>query len=151
MRLWHKSLIGILPRQQLTGQWRECCLLAKNISEKGTPNHVLVNRIMDYPIEHFYVYSRVVYLTMRTRRYKADWNKFAKYLDLGPALPGLQVKDLFPDWHNDRYLVQCFNNLQEKYDCGAITEAAWEPILNFFFIRKVEELCPLKANASSEA
>lgn len=25
MRLWHKDLIPYLPRQQLLGQWRECC------------------------------------------------------------------------------------------------------------------------------
>ena len=37
MRLWHKDLIYVLPRQQLLGQWRECCLIAKNIAEKGTP------------------------------------------------------------------------------------------------------------------
>ena len=47
MRLWHKDLIPVLPRQQLIGQWRECCLIAKQISEKGTPNHILVNKIMD--------------------------------------------------------------------------------------------------------
>jgi uncharacterized protein (TIGR02328 family) len=35
MRLWHKDLIPILPDKQLLGQWRECCLIAKNIKEKG--------------------------------------------------------------------------------------------------------------------
>ena len=39
MRLWHKDLISVLPRQQLLGQWRECCLIARNIAEKNTPNH----------------------------------------------------------------------------------------------------------------
>jgi uncharacterized protein (TIGR02328 family) len=34
MRLWHKDLISVLPRQQLLGQWRECCLIARNIAEK---------------------------------------------------------------------------------------------------------------------
>ena len=50
MRLWHKDLISCLPRLQLIGQWRECCLIAKNIAEKGTPNHLLVNKIISYPI-----------------------------------------------------------------------------------------------------
>ena len=57
MRLWHKDLIPFLPRMQILGQWRECCLIAKSISENGTPNHILVNKIMDYPIEHFYRYT----------------------------------------------------------------------------------------------
>ena len=36
MRLWHKDLIPLLPRQQLVGQWRECCLIAKQIAAKET-------------------------------------------------------------------------------------------------------------------
>ena len=49
MRLWHKDLIDVLPNGQLLGQWRECCAIARNIKAKGTPNHLLVNKIMDYP------------------------------------------------------------------------------------------------------
>ena len=46
MRLWHKDLIPVLPRQQLLGQWRECCLIAKSISEKGTPNTYIASTIL---------------------------------------------------------------------------------------------------------
>lgn len=35
MRLWHKDLIEVLPRQQLLGQWRECCAIAKKPEGKG--------------------------------------------------------------------------------------------------------------------
>ena len=35
MRLWHKDLVTVLPRMQLLGQWRECCLIAKSIKGKG--------------------------------------------------------------------------------------------------------------------
>ena len=48
MRLWHKDLIAFLPRKQLLGQWRECCAIARNIAVNGTPNHVLVNKVLDY-------------------------------------------------------------------------------------------------------
>ena len=41
MRLWHKDLIPYLPKQQLISQWRECCCIAKNIADNGTPNHLL--------------------------------------------------------------------------------------------------------------
>lgn len=41
MRLWHKDLITVLPRQQLLGQWRELCAIMRNIEERGTPGHVL--------------------------------------------------------------------------------------------------------------
>lgn len=129
MRLWHKNLIQVLPRKQLLGQWRECCLIAKNIAEKGTPNHILVNRITDYPIEHFLIYCDSVYEEMRFRGYKCDPNGIMKYAD---ALDFDLKKryevcylDIFCDWHNDRYLKQCMFNLQEKYDCGGITEQEW--------------------------
>ena len=69
MRLWHKDLISVLPRQQLLGQWRECCLIAKNIAEKGTPNHILVNKIMDYPIDYFIYYSEMIVTEMFKRKY----------------------------------------------------------------------------------
>ena len=32
MRLWHKDLICVLPKNQLLGQWREVCLIAKEIA-----------------------------------------------------------------------------------------------------------------------
>ena len=124
MRLWHKSLIGVLPRQQLLGQWRECCAIAKSLSQKGTPNHILVNKILDYPIEHFRIYARLVYLTARVRGYNVEWSSFTKYLDLGP-LDDIPYGAIFFDWHNRKYLKQCLFNLQEKFDCGGISETEW--------------------------
>ena len=39
--------------------------------------------------------------------------------------------DLFKNWHNDRYLKQCFFNLQEKFDCDGIGLIEWEKIADF--------------------
>lgn len=36
--------------------------------------------------------------------------------------------ELFAGWHNDRYLTQCYYNLQEKHDCGGIADDEWEDI-----------------------
>ena len=129
MRLWHKKLIDILPRQQLTGQWRECCLIAKNLSNNGTPNHLLVNEILKYSLDHFFIYCALVYKEMKRRgfnvkaerltRLTANQNlndTFLKYIDFNAPTPEF----LFCWWHNDRYLVQCYFNLQEKFDCGGI-------------------------------
>ena len=69
MRLWHKDLIPVLPRQQLLGQWRECCLIAKNIVTIGKPNHILVDKIMEYPIEEFARYGYLVFREMCSRGY----------------------------------------------------------------------------------
>ena len=135
MRLWHKDLIPVLPRQQLLGQWRECCLIAKNIKEKGTPNHLLVNKIMDYPIEHFLLYSASIYFEMIWKGFKPNEQCFSKWIPLfgndKDETPCPYYMDLFKDWHNDRYLHQCLAYLQEKYDCGGIGICEYEKIVDF--------------------
>lgn len=125
MRLWHKDLIPALPRQQLLGQRRECCGIAHNISVFGSQKHVLVNRIMDYPMTHFYTYGIMVAKEMLKRGYKCDTECFTHYFTYPHETTLIPVKDVFQDWHTDRYLVQCYYNLQEKYDCGAISDKEW--------------------------
>lgn len=138
MRLWHKDLISYLPKNQLIGQWRECCAIAKNIAEKGTPNHILVNRIMEYPLEHFLRYTELIQIEMNNRGYNADLSKFYRFF--GPAsekilcnlLNIVDYSNLFSYWHNDRYLKQCYYNLQEKFDCGGISVEDMIKIRNKF-------------------
>lgn len=127
MRIWHKDLIRVLPRKQLLGQWRECCLIAKNIAEKGTPNHLLVNRIMEYPRSYFYSYGLYVYGELERRNYKADISNFTRWFKPN-MIETFDISYIFDDWHNSRYLAQCFYNLQEKYDCGGISEEEWKLI-----------------------
>lgn len=131
MRLWHKDLIKVLPRQQLCGQWRECCLIAKAISENGTPNHLLVNKIMNYPIEHFVEYSSLVAREMERREYKVNRELVYQYFMCYPPLkrkPFVEYDKLYDNWHNTHYLTQCYYNLEEKYDCAGITKEEWEII-----------------------
>lgn len=130
MRLWHKDLIPYLPRQQLLSQYRECCCIAKSISEKDTPNHILVNKIMYYPIDHFYIYTSMVADEMEKRGYKCNWDKFHKWLQ--KEVTCTTIDSLFKFWHNQRYLIQCYYNLQEKYDCGGITDDEWQRIEDKF-------------------
>ena len=127
MRLWHYKLIPYLPRQQLCGQWRECCLIAKSIAEKGTPNHLLVNKVMDYPEDEFTLYGEQVWQEMWRRGYKCDWDKFSRYRKDYSLID--RPDKLFKGWHNTRYLKQCLNNLEEKYDCGGLTREEWETLL----------------------
>ena len=133
MRLWHYKLIRYLPRKQLLGQWRECCLIARNIKEKGTPNHVLVNRVMNYPMEHFVTYTASVLTEMADRGYHPDPENFTRWMGADCwEKHWKNVDDLFLDWHNGRYLRQCLANLQEKADCGALTVAEWKQITERF-------------------
>lgn len=146
MRLWHKDLIPVLPRQQLLGQWRELCAIMRNIEEKVTPNHVLVNRVMDYEPEELYKYAILVYQGMRCRGYRCNFVKFhdayhrkfggnlnfmAYEALFGPFTNERLYYDAFADWMNDRYLRQNYYNLEEKHDCGAISDE------DFARIRKV--------------
>lgn len=143
MRLWHKDLIELLPRQQLLGQWRECCLIAKNIQEKGTPNHMLVNKIMNYSIHDFINYTALVYEEMANRGYRANWSKFISHIPFKEKHRFLYQErtKIFHDWHNIRYLIQCYTNLQEKYDCGGISQEEWEPIQEYVENRMNDYSC----------
>lgn len=140
MRLWHKDLIHYLPRQQLIAQWRECCAICSNWANKGTPNHLLVNKVMDYPTVHFMEYTRLVVFEMGNRGYKINpvvADRFVKNFDkIGNSdetiIGANAERVIFNNWHDDRYLKQCLFNLQEKYDCGGITEDEWLVISNEF-------------------
>jgi len=133
MRLWHKDLLPILPRMQLLGQWRECCAIAKNINLLGSPNHILVNKIMDYPMDHFATYCQNVVWNMEKNDFAPNPDTIhllSRYLDkrIGYYVPN---DYLFADWHNDRYLYQCLTNLEEKFDCGGISVEEWQPLEDY--------------------
>ena len=141
MRLWHYELIPVLPRKQLLAQWRECCAIASNIANKGTPNHVLVNKVLDYPTIHFISYINEILYEMNRRGYKVNQKSYERCVenlnkgkehfwnyDGGIVING----NVFPDWHNNRYFIQCCCNLQEKYDCGAISKVEWSKIESCF-------------------
>lgn len=126
MRLWHKDLIDVLPQKQLLAQWRECCAIARNIAVNGSPNHILVNKIMNYPIDEFWAYARRVYHEMRSRGYSCDFSCFTQWFPK-EAVSDKEVDeiDIFADWHTKRYFWQCYSNLEEKYDCGGIPDGEW--------------------------
>lgn len=124
MRLWHKDLIPVLPRKQLLAQWRECCAIVGKIQKCGTPNHLLVNPILNYNKSHFYSYCCLVANELFNRGYKISDSSRSKILDYVSdeerQVSSRIEKDgsLFYGWHNERYLIQCYYNLQEKYDRG---------------------------------
>ena len=129
MRLWHKDLICVLPREQLVAQWRECSAIAGNIITKGTPNHILVNKIMDYPMDHFITYAAAVRAEMTSRGYRtmnSVWDKITKVADGNYTI--LPIEEIYPEWMNEEYLAICYYNLKEKYMCGGIKEEEFKRI-----------------------
>ena len=134
MRLWHYELIPVLPRKQLLAQWRECCAIISNIAKNGTPNHILVNKILEYPQIHFVCYTNKILNEMSKRSYRVNQGSYERFVEnMNASEIYFPVHDdnieeffnkgkVFPGWHNDRYYEQCFRNLQEKYDCGMFEE-----------------------------
>ena len=151
MRLWHKDLVNVLPMQQLVSQWRECCCIGVLLAKNHTPNHILVNPILDYHPGHFEKYCNLVYQAMSNRGYnltekpckELEDNLRAWRLYLDNELPwAWQVRDdntifnevLFDGWHNQRYLRQCYYNLQEKFDRGGIQEKEWDAVVKTYVV-----------------
>lgn len=78
MRLWHKDIVTSLPKEQLIAQWREISAICGAILKNGTPNHILVNYVLDYDYDHLISYAYYVREEMTRRNYRTMdkvWNK----------------------------------------------------------------------------
>ena len=95
MRLWSKQLIPVLPREQLVAQWREVSAIAGNIQLKGTPNHILVNKVLDYDYDHFITYAKLIQDEMTKRGYKTMDKVWNKITSLKPNWQEIPFKDLY--------------------------------------------------------
>lgn len=133
MRLWHTQLIAVLPREQLVSQWRELSAIAGAIQKSGTPNHILVNFVLDYDYDHFISYAYYVREEMTKRGYRtmnSVWNKIVLLKTDYKLLP---LKDIYPQEMNNTYWTICYYNLMEKWLRGGIKNEDWNKISNFKF------------------
>lgn len=127
MRLWHQSLIPLLPRQQLLGQHRECCALR---GAGWGRRHSVVNYVFEYDPTILVAYHHLVMNEMENRGYhpdsiwrKANWRGTRLGEEMGWANDDkvnnylFEVRDnnyiLYPE-HNDEYLNECLDNLKSK-------------------------------------
>lgn len=136
MRLWHYKLLSVLPRAQLLSQWRECVAIAKGLKETGRTNHILINKIMDYPLDEFRNYCGLVYEEMTKRGYAVSKSVLEKMFDYISFDFRTEPKhdEVFNKWHTQNYLRQCYYNLEEKWDCGGIPDKEWNKILEFMLL-----------------
>jgi len=130
MRLWHTKLITILPREQLVAQWRELSSIAGAIQKNGTPNHVLVNFVLDYDYDHFISYAYYVREEMTKRGYRTMNSVWEKIIALKPNWTLLNLYDIYPEVMNDLYWTICYYNLKEKWLHGGINSKDWNEIEN---------------------
>ena len=120
MRLWHIDLIPVLPREQLIAQWRELSAIAGAIQKKGTPNHILVNFVLNYDYDNFISYAAEVREEMTKRGYRTMNSVWEKIVSLKPNWVRLSHNEIYKEKMNNTYLEICYYNLYEKYLCGGI-------------------------------
>jgi len=118
MRLWHKDLIKVLPQAHLVAQWRELSAIAGAIEKNGTPNHVLVNFVLDYDYDNFISYAHYIREEMTRRGIRTMNTVWDKIVSLKPEWTLLPLEKIYEQKMDNLYLKICYYNLYEKYLCG---------------------------------
>lgn len=118
MRLWHKDLIKALPQIHLVAQWRELSAIAGAIEKSGTPNHILVNFVLDYDYDNFISYAYYLREEMTSRGIRTMSSVWDKIVKLKPEWTLLPLDKIYEQKMDDLYLKICYYNLYEKYLCG---------------------------------
>lgn len=123
MRLWHETLLPLLPVAQLSGQHREVCALRGMGWGKS---HSTINYIYDHPFAYLVAYHE------RVTHYRELKNHRTDPLWLSPYYRGLKIgfvtvddnffkeleearsrKIIYPE-HNTSYMRECLDNLKNK-------------------------------------
>jgi uncharacterized protein (TIGR02328 family) len=132
MRIWSKKLIRVLPIAQLRSMRYE---LGDMIQQYPNIKHSLVKFANDYDCIYLldYFMNTIVEISRRGMKMDSNYNikihAIAKEKCEHRYYP---TKNYIFKEDNDRYLKQCYYNLQEKYDRGCIGNEEWQ---------KIEDLC----------
>lgn len=122
MRLWHTKLIKVLPKMHLQAQWREIFAIAGAIEKNGTPNHVLVNFVLDYDYDNLISYAYYLRQEMSNRNIRTMNSVWEKIISLKPNYTILPLEEVYKEKMNNVYLKICCYNLYEKYLCGMFND-----------------------------
>jgi hypothetical protein len=129
MRLWSIDILKFLPDLQFKGQLREMMLILHQWRDEEKTNHLLINKVMEYPKNDFVRYF-IEYEVEYHKRYgkwlTKQWKEFEAFNDDG------KNKGIFEDWHTKDYLRSNMANLWEKHFMGVgksrITDEEWETL-----------------------
>lgn len=132
MRIWHTDLINVLPRKQLLGQWRELNTIFK---AKKPVNHLLINFSYEYSKAHLLAYTIKILAEFDRRGYKYNKSAMNEYFSAQDYAEAEKISVPFPWKMDEKYLAECFFNLQEKHVCGGVTEGEWAVIYRRFVWR----------------
>ena len=125
MRMWHYKLIPYLPDLQLKGQLRELVAIMHNWRDKGIPNHMLINVVINYDKSEFYSYFDW-YKYNYEKRFKKSFSEnyvkeFQDFCNVHPSTNTapkdslMKFPSIFAGWHDRNYLRVCMANLYEKH------------------------------------
>ena len=132
-------MLPYLPDTQFRSQLRELVAIMRDWRDKGTTNHLLINRVMECPKSELYTYY-LLYSALYYKKYKKSSNK--KYDDEFKEFANKEYRTvvdvgdngLFDGWHNKEYLRVCLSNLYEKHFFGVgksrITDDEWNKSLD---------------------
>lgn len=140
MRLWHYQLLPYLPDAQLKGQLRELVAILHDWKARGGTNHLLINRVMEYPrseLLRYYLHFHMAYSKRLGKMPKGAISlEFMLFADDAP-MPDKLVP-VYEDWHNRQYLRVCMANLYEKHVFGLgasrLTGQDWQLLLDGYRI-----------------
>ena len=146
MRLWHYKLLPYLPDAQFKGQLRELVAIMHDWRDKGTTNHLLINRVMEYPKNELADYAFRYFKEYKRRYGKALREKYFEFAEFGYNMRNVFVCDNvkhFKGCHNKEYLRVCMANLYEKHFFGIgksrITDEEWKRLCEGYKVITGEE------------
>lgn len=132
MRIWHYQLLPYLPEAQFKGQLRELVAIMHDWRDKGETNHLLINRVMEYPkseLAIYFLYYEDEYIRRYGKRINVIYSN--EFCNFAKNTPLLTKTPLFTGWHNKAYLRICMANLYEKFLAtgkNKITLAEWSKL-----------------------
>ena len=129
MRIWHYLLLPYLPDAQFKGQLREIIAIMHDWRDKGKTNHLLINKVMEYPKSNL-TYYFLMYDCEYNKRYGKRLDKYRQeFTDFQKDSQKCMTYNPFPGWHNEDYLNICMWNLYEKHlgvGKSKLTDKEWE-------------------------
>lgn len=128
MRIWHYKLIPYLPNKQLKAMRYE---LGDMIKQYPNIKHPLVKYANDYDIMFLCKCFSKVNVQLKRNNINCSLkynNNIYDIVHSKSKMEKINIRSLNFKEHNNRYLKQCYYNLQEKYDRGIITSEEWNLI-----------------------
>ncbi len=133
MRLWHYQLLPYLPELQFKGQLRELVAIVRDLKYKKQTNHILINKVMEYPktqLSKYFIIYRDEYYKRYNKVVNEDYS--FEFMHFAPTAV-YWGEHLFEGWHTKEYLRSNMANLWEKHFMGVgksrISDDEWETLL----------------------